>query len=167
MNWHVFVVVVSTCFNVSFSLVLLAPLAEVVFSLCRFGIFSCSICPLIQEWDANLVFEWTITSWWQRKFEWRFRHIAFSVLVLAGKNKDKGKDREIAWYEILLLSSLMIWDTLTLVWLVCRGILREEENWVFRDTLWKMHSRRWGRVRYFSVLPCHGGQRLTYIWISQ
>jgi hypothetical protein len=30
------------------------------------------------------------------RFEWRFRHIAFFILVFAGKNKDKGKDREKA-----------------------------------------------------------------------
>ena len=46
-----------------------------------------------------------------RKFDFRFRLIAFFSPCLAGKSKGKGKDREKACHEISLLSTLMIWDT--------------------------------------------------------
>ncbi|KAM1935763.1 hypothetical protein ACFX15_019769 [Malus domestica] len=43
-----------------------------------------------------------------QELEWRFRHIAFFILVFAVKREDKEKDREKACYEILLLSTPMI-----------------------------------------------------------
>ena len=43
------------------------------------------------------------------------------------------------WYEILLL-----W-----VSFFCRGTPGDEENWVFREALLRVYSRKWGRVRHF------------------
>ena len=83
----------------------------------------------------------------------------FQVLIdcslspcLTSKNKAQGKDREKAWYGILLLLTLMIWDTLALVWLVCRGIIRRKKSWVFRETLLRVPSRMWRKVEHFFYL---------------
>lgn len=68
---------------------------------------------------------------------------------LVGKSKGKRKDREKAWYGILLLLTLMIWDTLALVWFVCRGIIRGKESWVFWEASLGVPSWVWGRVGHF------------------
>ena len=52
------------------------------------------------------------------------------------KREDKEKVREKAWYEILLLSTLLIWDTFALVWFVCRGILGRKRTKHFERACW-------------------------------
>ena len=81
-----------------------------------------------------------------------------------GQRKGQGESHDMRyscfrpwWYEILLL-----WCDL-----FCRGILGEEENWVFREVLLGVYSRRWGRVGHSCRSALPWGRMSTYIGISQ